>query len=56
MAVLLIWKRLNLVFLWSCSKARELQILIERGVPIVPNGGLIEIDLLFAGGAPPASE
>ena len=31
---------------------RELENLIERGVLLAPNGGLIEIDHLFAGGAP----
>ena len=34
------------------GNVRELQNLIERGVLLAPNGGLIEIDHLFAGGAP----
>ena len=34
------------------GNVRELQNLVERGVLLAPNGGLIEIDHLFAGGAP----
>jgi two-component system response regulator HydG len=34
------------------GNVRELQNLIERGVLLAPNGGLIEIEHLFAGGAP----
>ena len=34
------------------GNVRELENLIERGVLLAPNGGLIEIDHLFAGGAP----
>ena len=34
------------------GNVRELQNLIERGVLLAPNGGLIEIDHLFAGGSP----
>ncbi|HQA11343.1 sigma 54-interacting transcriptional regulator [Zoogloea sp.] len=34
------------------GNVRELENLIERGVLLAPNGGLIEIEHLFAGGAP----
>lgn len=34
------------------GNVRELENLIERGVLLAPNGGLIEIDHLFAAGAP----
>lgn len=34
------------------GNVRELQNLIERGVLLAPSGGLIEIEHLFAGGAP----
>lgn len=37
------------------GNVRELQNLVERGVLLAPNGGLIEIDHLFAGGAPAQS-
>ncbi|ENO79330.1 sigma54-dependent activator protein [Thauera sp. 27] len=39
------------------GNVRELENLIERGVLLAPSGGLIEVDHLFAGGAPaPAQE
>ncbi|MCK6395413.1 sigma-54-dependent Fis family transcriptional regulator [Zoogloea sp.] len=34
------------------GNVRELQNLVERGVLLAPSGGLVEIDHLFAGGAP----
>ncbi|MFG1401832.1 sigma 54-interacting transcriptional regulator [Xanthobacter sediminis] len=37
------------------GNVRELQNLVERGILLAPAGGQIEVEHLFAGGAPPAA-